>query len=174
MRSSLQTGRRLLFWIVKMNHSWKAIIFCALFVAVSAEIVKFSNCKETTKCQVHQVRIDPCPESASNKPCTMLKGTNATIAFDYTPEFDAQVATAKAFWTQTAMDLPFAGMDSEGCKYTSCPLQSGTKQSYSYDLPIQKKYPTRVYDVKWILENEAEEMCCFIIQISVKSKKGRS
>lgn len=100
----------------------------------------FLSLQFVVKCTVHEVRVDPCPESAQNKPCVMVRGTNATIAFDYTPDFSSQVATAKAFWA-SAVDLPFAGLDQEGCKYTTCPVVSGQRQSYSYDLPIMKSYP---------------------------------
>ncbi|XP_053687983.1 MD-2-related lipid-recognition protein-like [Sabethes cyaneus] len=149
------------------------LVVIALVAFTRGEVIKYQSCSEPVKCTVQEVRVDPCPEAAQDKPCLMLKGSNATIAFDYTPEFDAQTATAKAFWTQTAMDLPFAGMDNEGCKYTSCPIVAGQRQSYSYNLPIQKKYPSRTFDVKWQLMNEAEEMCCFIIQIAIKDKKAK-
>lgn len=71
----------------------------------------------------------------------MIRGSNATIAFDYTPEFTADVATAKAFWTQSAYDLPFAGLDNEGCKYTPCPIVDDQRVTYSYNLAILKTYP---------------------------------
>lgn len=93
------------------------------------------------KCTVHEVRVDPCPETTQNKPCLMVRGSNATIAFDYTPDFNAEVATAKAFWTQTAVDLPFAGLDNDGCKYTPCPIVEGQRHTYSYNLAILKTYP---------------------------------
>ncbi|XP_062564809.1 MD-2-related lipid-recognition protein-like [Armigeres subalbatus] len=153
-----------------MNKLQTIVLLVGVVAIAHAEVIPFENCKESVKCTVHEVRVDPCPEVAQNKPCVMLRGSNATIAFDYTPEFDAQVATAKAFWT-AAIDLPFAGLDNEACKYTPCPVVAGQKQSYSYDLPILKSYPTRRYKVKWQLLNEANEMCCFLIDMEIK--KGR-
>ncbi|XP_058836007.1 MD-2-related lipid-recognition protein-like [Topomyia yanbarensis] len=149
------------------------VVICLVAIA-RGEIVNFAKCNESVKCTIHEVRVNPCPEAAHNKPCLLLKGTNATITYDYTPDFSAKKATAKAFWTQTAMDLPFAGMDSEGCKYTSCPIVEAQRQTYSYNLPIHKKYPSRAFDVKWELINEDQEMCCFIIQIAIKAKRDRN
>nr|XP_019536382.1 MD-2-related lipid-recognition protein [Aedes albopictus]XP_019556862.1 MD-2-related lipid-recognition protein-like [Aedes albopictus] len=155
-----------------MNQIFNILLLIGVIAIARAEVISFEKCSESVKCTVHEVRVHPCPEAAQNKPCVMLKGTNATIAFDYTPEFDAQVATAKAFWA-SAVDLPFAGLDQEACKYTSCPVAAGQRQSYSYDLPIMKSYPTRQYKVKWQLLNEANEMCCFLIEMAIKAKKGR-
>ncbi|XP_055535681.1 MD-2-related lipid-recognition protein-like [Wyeomyia smithii] len=149
------------------------LLVIGLAALARGEVINFQNCTESVKCEVHEVRVDPCPESAQSKPCAMIKGRNATIAFDYTPEFNATTATAKAFWTQTSMDLPFAGMDNEGCKYTSCPIVAGQRQSYSYNLSIKKAFPSRAYDVKWQLMNEEQKMCCFIIQIAITDKKGK-
>ncbi|XP_058462159.1 MD-2-related lipid-recognition protein-like [Malaya genurostris] len=157
-----------------MKQLMRIVFLVSLMTIAHGEVVIFRKCNENVKCTVHEVRINPCPEAAHNKACVMLKGTNATIAFDYTPDFSAQQVTAKVFWTQTAVDLPFAGMDTEGCKYTSCPIVEAHRQTYSYNLPIQQKYPKRTFDVKWQLMNEDQEMCCFIIQIAIKSKKDRN
>lgn len=35
-------------------------------------------------CSVHEVRIQPCPESEEHKPCKVKRGKTATIEFDYT------------------------------------------------------------------------------------------
>lgn len=155
-----------------MNHFLTTLLLIGAVTIARAEVIPFEKCNESVKCTVHEVRVDPCPEAAQNKPCVMVRGTNATIAFDYTPDFSSQVATAKAFWA-SAVDLPFAGLDQEGCKYTTCPVVSGQRQSYSYDLPIMKSYPMRQYKVKWQLLNEANEMCCFMIDMAIKAKKSR-
>ncbi|EDS45755.1 conserved hypothetical protein [Culex quinquefasciatus] len=144
-----------------------------LVATVGAEVVDFGTCPGTMKCTVHEVRISPCPEAAKQKPCTVIKGKNATIEFDYTPEWASQEAKAKAWWTTPATDLPFIGMDEKACKFTGCPIAAGQKQSYSYELPILKTFPTRAYDVKWQLLNEDGEQCCFIIPIVIKTKRGK-
>ncbi|XP_052563062.1 MD-2-related lipid-recognition protein-like [Culex pipiens pallens] len=131
------------------------------------------NKQVQAKCTIHELRVNPCPEVAKHKPCVLVKGQNATISFDYTAGFDAKVATAKAWWTMPSLDLPFIGMDNDACKYTGCPIVAGRKQTYSYELPIMKLFPSRAYDVKWQLLNEKGEQCCFIIPIVIKNKRGR-
>ncbi|XP_055630640.1 MD-2-related lipid-recognition protein-like [Toxorhynchites rutilus septentrionalis] len=157
-----------------MHQFTNILLIVSLMTIALAEVVKFQDCKENVKCTVHEVRIDPCPEVAKNKPCRLVRHSNVTVSFDYTPQFGAQEATSKAFWSQNLMDLPFAGMDTEACKHTSCPVVEGQRQSYSYNLNVLKSFPPRAYDVKWKLMNEANEMCCFITQIEItKTKSGK-
>lgn len=39
-------------------------------------------------------------------------------------------------------DLPLAGMDTDGCHHTACPISAnGNRATYSYTLPLAKKFP---------------------------------
>lgn len=38
----------------------------------------------TSVCTIHEVRVNPCREAEERKPCTLKKGRNASISFDYT------------------------------------------------------------------------------------------
>jgi Niemann-Pick C2 protein len=49
--------------------------------------------------------------------------------------------TGKVFWVIQAGDLPFVGMNTDGCSFTTCPIVAGTRQSYVYQLSISKKFP---------------------------------
>lgn len=40
---------------------------------------------EEQLCTVHEVRVDPCREAEERKPCSLKKGRNATIYFEFTP-----------------------------------------------------------------------------------------
>uniref|UniRef100_A0A182LRG2 MD-2-related lipid-recognition domain-containing protein n=1 Tax=Anopheles culicifacies TaxID=139723 RepID=A0A182LRG2_9DIPT len=89
-------------------------------------------------------------------------------------EFAADELTADVSWTRTNFDLPFVGMDTEACKHTNCPVASGNRQTYAYNLPIKKEYPPQHYDVKWKLVSKNKESCCFIVQINIARKKKRT
>jgi Niemann-Pick C2 protein len=49
--------------------------------------------------------------------------------------------TGKVFWVNQLGDLPFVGMNSDGCYFTTCPIQAGNRQTYEYQLGISKKFP---------------------------------
>jgi hypothetical protein len=38
-------------------------------------------------------------------------------------------------------DLPFVGMNSDACTFTTCPIQADSRQTYEYQLSISKKFP---------------------------------
>lgn len=78
------------------------LIFLMLINAISSEIVEVQPCEgkffnrpgfiivistfsdsDDSICEIKQVRVDPCKEVKSKKPCKFKSGTNATIEFDY-------------------------------------------------------------------------------------------
>ncbi|XP_040170042.1 MD-2-related lipid-recognition protein-like [Anopheles arabiensis] len=159
---------------VKMKY-FQTVAIVALCLNVAwAEVVNFKKCPGEEKCTIHEVSISPCPEAAEGVACTVYRGTNVSISFDFTPEFAANELTADVSWTQPNFDLPFVGMDTAACKSTKCPTVSGTRQTYAYDLPIKKSYPPKHYDVKWKLTGENSESCCFIVQINITKKSKRT
>lgn len=67
-------------------------------------------------------------------------------------------------------DLPLAGMNTNACEYTSCPIQTSNRQTYAYTLPLAKKFPvvseSHSRDPKFLLH--AGNVC--LIDTRVKSK----
>ncbi|XP_011303913.1 MD-2-related lipid-recognition protein-like [Fopius arisanus] len=122
------------------------LIFGAAFLTLTgAEVVLFQPCiyPENTQinCTVHELRINPCPEAAEEKPCRVKRGTNASIEFDYTTNFAADTLEGRAYWANQLIDLPFLGMSTNACASTPCPLKPDTKQTYKMTLEISEKYP---------------------------------
>lgn len=56
-------------------------------------------------------------------------------------EWDAPNVFGQVYSVQDEMDLPMPGMDTNACSNTACPIQSSTRQTYSYSLAIPKKFP---------------------------------
>jgi hypothetical protein len=54
---------------------------------------------------------------------------------------DVNSVTGKVYWVSQAGDIPFVGMNTEGCSFTTCPIVAGNRQSYVYQLSISKKFP---------------------------------
>jgi Niemann-Pick C2 protein len=49
--------------------------------------------------------------------------------------------TGKVYWVNQMGDLPFVGMNSNACTFTTCPIQADERQTYTYQLHISKKFP---------------------------------
>ncbi|KAK5644854.1 hypothetical protein RI129_006154 [Pyrocoelia pectoralis] len=60
-----------------------------LFSAVVCKIITVdNNCGKSPnkdKCKIHEVRIDPCQEAETKKPCKVKRGKSGNIEIDYTP-----------------------------------------------------------------------------------------
>jgi Niemann-Pick C2 protein len=71
----------------------------------------------------------------------LISVTNNISAFVLFPAVDVHNVTGKAYWVSQAGDLPFVGMNTDGCLFTTCPIVAGSRQSYVYQLNISKKFP---------------------------------
>lgn len=56
-------------------------------------------------------------------------------------EWDSTAAHGQVYSVTDDADLPLAGMNTNACEYTSCPIQASDKKTYNYTLPLQKKFP---------------------------------
>ncbi|XP_046442945.1 ecdysteroid-regulated 16 kDa protein-like [Daphnia pulex] len=115
---------------------------------------------------IKEVRITPCPEAAQRRPCILKKGTNVTIEVDFEPTVAATAVTGRAFWANRMLELPLPNMNTNACATMNCPLQPNVAQTYTYNLPVSRGFPTRRYDVRWKLTAAPFNMCFqFPIQI---------
>ncbi|XP_075233709.1 MD-2-related lipid-recognition protein-like [Lycorma delicatula] len=151
------------------------VILTIIFITIpsNSEVLPHEPCRQkdekyTLACTVHEVRVSPCPEVSSNKPCKLTYGKNGSISFDYSADFDAEKANSRAYWDKGVIDLPFQGMNKDACQFTQCPIKAGVKSSYTYGLPITNEYPAGDYLVKWRIWNkEINKQCCFKIRIII-------
>lgn len=47
---------------------------------------------------------------------------------------------SRAYWSAAFVDLPFVGMDTDACKYATCPIVAEQQNHYNYTLDIDKKF----------------------------------
>ncbi|XP_031623701.1 MD-2-related lipid-recognition protein-like [Contarinia nasturtii] len=150
------------------------LCFACLVCISNAENVHFSaECKNSAQadCTVHEVRVVPCPESKQEKPCKLKRGTSASIEFDVTPQWNADTPFGHVYSVTAEGDLPMAGMDTNACNHTACPIQSGHRHTYRYTLPLAKKFPVGLYTIRWVLRKDEDdntnEQCCFTTKIKL-------
>ncbi|XP_053981491.1 MD-2-related lipid-recognition protein-like [Hylaeus volcanicus] len=150
------------------------LVFLALALSsvVYAELVPARPCPypepdTPLNCTIHEVYVDPCKEAAEGKPCKLRRGIISNITFHYTPSFEAENLQSRVYWASQMMDIPFLGMDADACLFTMCPIVPGQRNTYQAQIHILKKYPIRMYDLKWRVWNEQEQECCFMFQIKI-------
>ncbi|KAF6205702.1 hypothetical protein GE061_019875 [Apolygus lucorum] len=139
----------------------------------SGELIAYDKCEAagTPGCDISNLQINPCPEAASNEPCKIKRGSSATLTYNFTPRWapGAGAIKTRAYWA-AVVDLPFLGMDSDACKFTTCPIVKDQQNFYNFTLFIEKKYPAQKYDIKFrIWEDEAEpkKECCVVFQLKL-------
>ncbi|XP_076632822.1 MD-2-related lipid-recognition protein [Colletes latitarsis] len=147
------------------------LLFLALS-AVRAELVPSRPCpypdpNTPSNCTVHEVYVDPCKEAIEGKPCKIKRGIIGNMTFHYTPSFAAENLQTRIYWASQMMDIPFLGMNPDACLSTACPVVAGQRGVYHAEINILKKYPIRMYDIKWKIWNEQEQECCFMFQIKI-------
>ncbi|GJQ82334.1 hypothetical protein Trydic_g407 [Trypoxylus dichotomus] len=147
------------------------VIFCfcvvTLLWSVAAEVVNFGGCDYTDNlCDVNEVRIDPCKEASRNQACRIKRGKLASIDVYFTPKIAAQTLHSQPYWYNGINHIPLEGMDTDGCKTTTCPLQSGVKQQYRYELQLKPDYPLATYTVRWNLTSGTDG-CCFSVRLKL-------
>nr|XP_018896557.1 PREDICTED: MD-2-related lipid-recognition protein-like [Bemisia tabaci] len=149
-----------------------AVVSC--LALVRSEIVPWTPCpvygkaaNETKQCDINQVRISPCVEAKDGKPCKMYRNTTGSIEFDFTPYFSGEQIGARVYWA-SLLDIPFLDMNSDGCLYTTCPMEAGKNYTLKYGLLIRESYPPGNYPIKWKVWNEKNDECCFMYAVKLK------
>ncbi|XP_022827171.1 MD-2-related lipid-recognition protein-like [Spodoptera litura] len=148
----------------------RVVLLTALLATALADDATFVNCSESDAevCQVSAVRITPCRNPG--KSCGLKKGTDATISFDFTPNFSSSNLKTYVYWDSGTADLPFLGFGSDNaCTYTTCPSVAGQAQSLNYSLHLHKKLPSGKYKLKWKVwdDDQKERLCCFTTDIKL-------
>lgn len=59
-------------------------------------------------------------------------------------------------------------MERDACKATNCPVKGGQRQTYELEVPIEAKFPTSSYTIRWALKDPVSgKRCCFNLDIKV-------
>ncbi|XP_022217695.2 MD-2-related lipid-recognition protein [Drosophila obscura] len=147
------------------------LLLALAIVSVYGVSINFRNCADSVDvCTVDQVRVDPCPQAASNAACHIRRRRPATMSFDITPKFDADSLVATLGWVKSEdVELPLLSLERDACKAaTGCPVRSGVQQTYTTEVPIEAKFPLSAYTIRWALKDPVSgKRCCFTIDIKV-------
>ncbi|KAL0879087.1 hypothetical protein ABMA27_004047 [Loxostege sticticalis] len=145
-----------------------AVILAVLAVA-AAEVAVIHKCEKVSQdaCTINELRINPCSKS----PCLLRKGRNASMEFDYTPNFSTDKLTTAVYWADDPSEAPFSTVGViDACPHTTCPVVAGTQNTLTYGLYIGKKLPKGKFMFRWKLWNtdDSSQVCCFETQVELK------
>ncbi|CAG9788424.1 unnamed protein product [Diatraea saccharalis] len=144
-------------------------VFLTIIAITIAEVTVFRRCEKESQdsCTVTELRITPCGKS----PCPLKKGRNASLSFDFTPNFATSKLNTAVYWADDASETPFNTVGiADGCLYATCPVVAGTPNTLSYSLYIGKKLPNGKYWFRWKLWNvdDPNQLCCFETHVQLK------
>ena len=70
----------------------------------------------------------------------MKRGFNASMIAEFTPEFDADNSKVTIYAISLG-EKAWPGMDTNGCKFMTCPIVSGVPNTWSYGVEVSPTYP---------------------------------
>jgi hypothetical protein len=127
------------------------LVGLALVVSAYGEIVNYESCTKTLNERnalgtVHEAEVTPCPD-APNGPCEITRGGTATFRLDFTPTVKPAGRRTRFgfFWQQSAIDLPFRGMNprvcGSGANLMDCSLGANVRRNFTARIELKRSLP---------------------------------
>ncbi|CAH0727245.1 unnamed protein product, partial [Brenthis ino] len=149
----------------------RVLFLClALFAEVQLEYVNKKFCRNVnqSKCSIHSVKIDPCPDGPGF--CLLRRGKPYTLSFDFTPHFDANKLKMSIYSDNdnsgtfnTAVTPPL-----NACQRHACPLEEDVRTVFDTDFVFDTKAHGK-FPLEFKLWNEDDESqaCCFSFKVNM-------
>ncbi|XP_023940449.1 MD-2-related lipid-recognition protein [Bicyclus anynana] len=148
----------------------RAVLIVALYIlnVASAEYVnrKFCSNVDHSKCSIHSVQLDPCPDGPGF--CLLRREKPYRLSFDFTPKFEA----AKLQLSVLSDDDNSGNFSTvvlpphSACDHQRCPLEDYVRTSYDVDFVFVKKvYGKFPIQMKLWNELDQSEACCFTFTV---------
>lgn len=92
-------------------------------------------------CTIDSVTVEGCRKDKNSKACRVKRNVNAGINIEFTPDFDGSDITMMAYALMPGIEKSFPDMNPDACSFTTCPVESGKRQTYSFGLKMAPTYP---------------------------------
>lgn len=92
-------------------------------------------------CSINSVTVEGCRKDKNSKACRVKRNINAAINIEFTPDFDGSDITMMAYALMPGIEKAFPDMNSDACSFTTCPVENGKRQTYSFGLKLAPTYP---------------------------------
>lgn len=153
-----------------MHRNSLATLLFALFLTLHASrAAQITDCGSTVG-QFSEVTVSGCDDS--NKPCNLVRDTNATITITFVPKEDINRVKAVVHGIIMDVPMPFPLENPDACddpeSQLTCPLTKDTTYTYKVTLRVLKGYPKMSLAVKWELQDEAkQDIVCVHIPVKI-------
>ncbi|XP_026332561.1 MD-2-related lipid-recognition protein-like [Hyposmocoma kahamanoa] len=146
-------------------------VFILIVAFANAENLnkKFCIGEDNTKCSIHSVILDPCPEGPAF--CTLKRNKQYTITVDLTPQFSAKTLKLALFADDTNKGLfdKTVKIPMEACDVLTCPMEANVRRLFDVDFVLGKTLGTEKFPLKVKLWNEDDDSqyCCFTFSVKM-------
>jgi len=156
-----------------------AILICGVLSVSSA--VHVEKCREVNQregthgaAKLEDVRVSDCDDP----PCTLRKGTDVTVEFDFISDKDYTEVVNSVFGGIGIIRVPFRDVHmKDACKdivkksdgTPGCPLAAGEEYTYKNTFPIIKSYPAVNVNVQYGI-NSGKDPVINVVCFTLPSK----
>ncbi|XP_072751077.1 uncharacterized protein [Anoplolepis gracilipes] len=149
-------------------------IYALLLLFHFSHAVQFEDCGSTLG-KFSVVSVSGC--KVSDERCTLVRGTNASIAITFTPNQDIETVDVLVYGVLFAIPIPFPLNNPDVCKDpdagVKCPLHKDQVYDYKTSLFVLKQYPSLDVDIKWeLVDEDGNKIICvqFPVEIEIENK----
>lgn len=131
------------------------LLAAALMVAsASASGVKYTDCGAAKELTFFDV------QECSGAVCEIHKGKQLDVEAKFTSNQDTKTAKVVATATVNGLDLVLPNIESDGCKFTKCPITKGQLVDIKYKMIVAKELPNVKAGLKIQLIGDHGVMAC--------------
>lgn len=116
--------------------------------------------------QITSVNVPGC----TAPPCTITRGTNASISITFKATSDFASGTNKVTGRVLGVDVPFPLPKPSVCDDgVQCPMKSGQTYTETVTIPVKSEYPKVKVTVTWILDDkDGNQQGCFQVELQLQ------
>ena len=128
-------------WTMLWQWGFPRGYFAINIVTNSTFDLNFFHLSASKNCKINKVEVMGCrKERNAATECKLRRNENASISIELMPDFDGTNITMLAY-TTAPIEAQWPGMDSDACKFMSCPVQKDVLTTYIYAMKLTPEYP---------------------------------
>eukprot|EP00092_Neocalanus_flemingeri_P010685 GFUD01011509.1.p1 GENE.GFUD01011509.1~~GFUD01011509.1.p1 ORF type:complete len:174 (+),score=44.01 GFUD01011509.1:475-996(+) len=171
-------------------RTFSSLLFCCLTPLLLAKVC-WKSCKEESKTEqvLQNLDIAGCHRRSTypeyedflcegnlGPPCTAVSGDTININMRFVNPGVANLTQSAGYLVTSFIELPWPGMDRDGCKYLDRGSGCGNKEErlseFSMPVFIESIYPQGKYDLKYQLfekleDGREEELVCALFTLRI-------
>ncbi|XP_065208540.1 uncharacterized protein LOC135837253 [Planococcus citri] len=150
---------------------WAAASFCFI---VRATQIPTSKCMKRgwELCNIHQIDISPADRTVEDRSCSVDRGSNVTVAFNFTPRFETY-NLKWGVWVETMIgDYKVEGIPEDAHDLTNYPTIENKINEFKSVIHIPDTIRAKLWVVRVTITGDDEhDVCCFTCQIRVRESQ---